>query len=890
VNRPPGLRPLFRLPWTSRRQVASDVDEELRFHLEQVTEALRAQGWPELEARREAERRFGDVEYTRTYCRNQDLSREKEHRRVNYIEELGQDLRYAFRSLRSARGFTAVALLTLALGIGANTAIFSVVRWVLLEPLPFTDPDRLVRVWHAQPSSGIEQGSFSEPDFLDMKRESRQAASMGGFFFADGLLGVDLTGAGNPERLTAAIVSDGFFQTLGTRALLGRTLRPDEHVPGQNRVAVFSHGFWTRRFGADPSVVGRTVTLNGDPMQVVGVMPPAFTYPANQTLDIWLPMSYFDSTSIGRSRAAHFISVVARAGPAVSEAQLRTELAGIAARLSREHPENPGWDNVTTAGLRESIVGEVREPIIVLMVAVGMLLLLACVNIASLLLARASGRQRELAVRAALGAGRGRIARQLLTESLTLGVLGGVLGIALGYFAVQALAATSASELPRADRIRVDGVVLAFTMVVAVLSGLLFGMFPTLRASSANLEGALRAGARGSVGGAGQRLRSGLVVVEVALAVILVVGAGLATKSFSRLLSVNPGFQPSNALVVTMSVPDRYESRAARATYYYQILDAIRRLPGVTAAGSVRDVPTRGNGEMVRPGIQGRPIPAGQEGPAVQLHHISTDFFKAMGTPLRAGRSFEMTDDSAAAPVTVVNEELARRFWPGEEAVGKALMFGQFEMRVIGVVGDVRQRGLAEPVEPTMYRHVLQNSRSRMSIVIRTQGDPLGHANAVRRAIWAQDANQTIASVTTLEDLLGAAVTRPRLLAWLLALFGVIGLTLGSLGIFGVLAYLVNQRRQEMGVRLALGASPRSLLTLVVGRGMLLAGGGIALGVLGAALLTRFMQNALYGISPSDPATFALVILVLLGAALLASWLPARRALRIDPVTALRYD
>ena len=887
LNPGPPFRRIFRL--SGRSRAGKEVDDELRFHLEQVAVALRADGWSEDDAAREAERRFGDLEYTRTYCREQDARREQESSRMNYLEELGQDLRYSFRSLRAAPGFTAVALLTLALGIGANTAIFSVVRGVLLDQLPFTQPERLVRVWHAQPSGRIEKGWVSEPDFLDWKRESQVAQSMGGFFFADGMMGVDLTGAGNPERVTAALVTDGFFQTLGARAMLGRVMSPDEHVEGRNRVAVVSHGFWTRRFGADGSLVGRTLTFDGEPFQVIGVMPAGFTYPADRAIDVWLPLSYFGPDNIGRSRGSHFLSIVARLRPGATAQQLRAELSGIAARQVKEYGDNPGWDAVTILNVRESIIGEVRRPLIVLMVAVGMLLLIACVNIASLLLARATARQRELAVRAALGAGRGRITRQLLTESMTLALLGGALGIALAYAAVSALAAAGASQLPRASEIRIDGAVLAFTVLVSMVSGLLFGLVPTLRASAPNLERTLRSGTRGSVGTAGQRLRSGLVVVEVALAVILVVGAGLATKSFARLLSVSPGFNPENALVATMSVPPRYTTSAARGIYYYSILNAIRAVPGVQAAGAIRDLPMRGNGEMVRPGVPEHPAPPG-EGPAIQLHQISTDYFKALGTPLRGGRSFEMTDDSAAPPVIMVNEEVVRRLWPGQNGVGKALLFGDTPLRVIGVVGDIRQRGLAEPVEPTMYLHALQNFRSRMSIVIRTNGHPLQFTNAIRQAIWSQDANQTITDMSTLESVLGGAVTRPRLLAWLLALFGIMGLTLGALGIFGVLAYAVSQRRQEIGVRVALGASPRTVLSLIVGRGMLLAGAGVVLGIVGAALLTRSMQSVLYDIQPSDPLTFAQVVIVLLGAALLASWLPARRALRIDPVSALRYD
>ena len=887
-HHPPDARRLFRLPWRSRRRVIDDIDDELTFHLEHVTAELRAAGWPQTEARLEAIRRFGDLEFTRDYCRVEDLRREQEKRRMTFIDELRQDLRYAFRSMRSAPGFTATALLTLALGIGANAAIFSVVRGVLLEPLPFRDADRIVRIWHAHPANGIERGAMSEPDFLDMRAQSGLAESMGGFWYMDGLSGLDLTGAGDPERLSIALVTDGFFETLGTPAHHGRTLTADDQVEGRNRVVVLSHGFWMRRFGGDRSLLGGTVTLNDEPFHVAGIMPPGFTYPGERSIDGWIPLSFFGPDDIGRVRGAQFLSVIARTRPGASEAQLRAELSGIADRLQTEYPDNPGWRAVTTLPITDSILGEVQRPLVVLMAAVGMLLLIACINIASLLLARATGRQRELAVRAALGAGRGRIARQLLTESLTLALLGGALGIGLGIVAVRALAATGASELPRAADIRVDGIVLAFTFLISLIAGLAFGLVPTLRASN-DLERSLRSGARGSVGGAGHRLRSALVVAEVALAVVLVVGAGLATKSFARLIAVDPGFRAENALIAMLGVPERYDTYERRTGYYYSVLESIRALPGVRAAGSIRDLPMLGRGELARPSVAGRPTPPEGE-PAVQLHQISTGYFEALGTPLLAGRTFEMTDDSDAPLAAVVNEELARRAWPGDNAVGKTLRFGQTDVAVIGVVGSVRQSGLAEPVEPAMYLHALQNFRSRMSIVIRVEGDPLQYVNAVRQAIWSRDPAQTITRVTTLEEVTGRSVARPRLLAWLLAVFGMVGLALGAVGIFGVLAYAVSQRRQEIGVRVALGAPPRSVLGMIVGRGMLLALAGVAIGIVGAALFTRSMRSVLYGIEPADPWTFIQVTLVLLGAALLASWLPARRAMTIDPVNALRYD
>jgi predicted permease len=466
-----------------------------------------------------------------------------------------------------------------------------------------------------------------------------------------------------------------------------------------------------------------------------------------------------------------------------------------------------------------------------------------------------------------------------------------MLGAGLAYVAVRALVASGGAQLPGAGDLRIDGVVLAFTFAVSVLSGLLFGALPAVRANGPVLEQALRAGSRGSAGAQGQRMRSALVVAEVALAVVLVVGASLATKSFARLVSVKPGFDPTHALIARITIPSASGTTPERmANYYSGVLEAVRRVPGVTAAGSVRDLPTRGNGESVRADQLALPGAAAGKGAPVQLHHISTDYFKALGVPLRAGREFLPSDRAGAPLVLIVNEELARRYWPNGNAVGKVLRAGPTNIEIIGVVGNMRQRGLSEPVEPTLYIHALQNMRSGMSIVIRTSGDPLRLSLAVRDAIWSLDRNVPISEMTTLEHITGSAVARPKLLAWLLGIFGGIGLLLGALGIYGLLAFAVTQRQQEIGVRVALGASPRSVLRLIVGQGMLLAAGGVVIGAVGARLLTRQMQAVLFDIAPSDPGTFVQVIAVLLGTALLASWFPARRALGIDPVRALRYD
>ena len=873
----------FRFPWQTRRELEADIDAELRFHLDEVEAGLRAAGWSAADARSEAVRRFGDLRKTRQICRSEDVRRERGARRMTMLDEFTQDVRYALRTLRLSPGFAAITIVTLALGIGVNTAVFSVVRSVLLEPLPFRDPARLVRVWHANPTSGLPKQAISEPDFLDWRRQSRTIQSMGGYWFTDGLSGVDLTGSPEPERLSVALVTDGFFETLGAPVERGRVFGPGDHIPGRDRVVVLSHGLWTRRFGGDPALVGRTLTLNGEAFEVVGVMPPRFTYPSERALDAWIPLSFFGPDAIGRGRAARFLNVVARLAPGSEEPQVRAELSSIAAQLARIHQENTGWTEVVTLPLRESMVGEVRRPLLVLMAAVLLVLVMACVNIASLLLARATARRQEFAVRAAVGAGRARIARQLVTESVTLAVLGGALGIAFGLLAVRGLGPAMVNHLPSASRVEVDGLVLGFTVLVSLGTALLFGGLPAIRAT-ADLESSIRSGGRGTAGGTGQKVRSALVVAEVALAVVLVVGAGLTTKSLTRLVAVHPGFDPRQALVVDLSVSSPEGDLGAA---YYRVLEAVRAVPGVVRAGAIRDLPLRGNGETLSQGIT---TAAGLEAPTMQRHHVSTDFFEALGVPVRAGRTFSMTDGVDAPRVGVVNETLARRLWPGQDAVGQVLRLGQSELTVIGVVGDVRQRGLAEPVDAALYLHVLQQPRSRMTIVARTDRQPEHLAGLVRQAIWAQNPTQTITGVASLQSLTDVATARPRILASLLVVFGVVGLTLGAVGIYGVLAYAVTQRRREIGLRVALGASRGEILGAILRQGVVLATLGVVIGSVAVLLTAHVLHGVLFDISPTDPATLLQVAAVMVASALMASWLPARRALAIEPVAALRPD
>jgi predicted permease len=759
---------------------------------------------------------------------------------------------------------------------------------VLLSPLPFAEADRVMRVWHVNRAENDLRSTVSEPDFLEWKTETKRFQSLAGYWYSPGGSGANLTGTGTPERIQGTYITPGFFETLGARAAIGQTIRADQAVVGNDRFVVLSDGLWQRRFGSDRGIIGRSLTINSESYTVLGVMPPAFTFPADR-MDFWMPLSTMGPDAIGRQRGSRFIDVFGRLASGVTQAQAYDELASIARRIADREQGARGWNDVLMMPVRDALVGDVRRPLLVLVGAVAFVLLITCVNIAGLLLARATARQRELAVRSALGAGRGRILRQLLTESIVLSLIGGGLGIALAWAGVSALGTVGAADLPRATAIRIDGTVLLYALGVSTLAGILFGLLPAIRATSRNLQGMLRAGSRGSVGNAGQRLRGALVVAEVALAVVLVVGAGLATKSFARLLGIDPGFDPRNVLALRLGIPyERYGDRAP--AYYEALLARIAAVPGVEAVGAAKDYPLRGTGEPRGVRVIGGADGSAERAIRLPVLHVSPDFFRAMRIPLRSGRTFAATDRPDAPPVWIVNEAFARKYWPNESAIGKTLQMGPVSIEVVGVVGDFRQKSLTEPPEPTAYIHYPQNMRAGLSFAIRTNGDPLRYTNAVRDAIWSVDRDQTITSIESMEAVVGGTVARPRLLAALLVLFGVMGLSLGALGIYGVLAYGVSQRRQEIGVRVALGATPRSVLGLIVGHGMTLAAVGVVAGIAGALVLTRVMATVLYEVRSTDPATFATVVAVLLATALLASWLPARRALRIDPVQALRSD
>jgi putative ABC transport system permease protein len=897
------MRRVFQFLWRSPSHIREDVDAEVRFHLEARVEALIAKGVPRPAALAEARREFGDLEDARQYMQRIDRRTEWQRRRRNYMSDFQRDVQYAIRRLRSSPGFTVAAILTLALGIGANTAIFSIVNSVLFRPLPFPDPERLYAVYSANRTADLLQASVSAVDLDDWRAQRQQVEDLGGYFYAEGSTGIDLTGRGDPRRLSVVFFTPGFFSTLRVTPVQGRLPLDNEMVRGgRDRVVLLSHRFWTSEFGASAGLAGTTLVLGGSPHEVLGVLPADMRFPTDQA-DVFVPYSTIPDSGIPRIRPVRTLNVVARAKPGLSQDAVQAEMNTIASRLAGQYPEDRAWDATTVLPLRDVVTSAVRRPLLVLLGAVGFVVLLACVNLAGLQLARAVGRGREIGVRLALGARRGRLVRQLLTESLVLAVCGGVAGLALASVLTSALISLAAGELPRASEIRIDAVVLTFSLLLSVLTGLLFGLLPAWRTASWNVHQMLREGGRGNVAAESGRVRTALIVAEVALAVILVAGAGLMGRSFVALMDVDPGFRADGLIAVQFTIntakyppppappagaPGSAPPIPAPYTRFYtEVIEKVRALPGVVSAAAVKDPPFRGNGERNGFGIPGRPVPAGQDPPLAATIHVSDGYFKTIGARIVDGREFTPQDRFDAPFVVVVNEAFARQFFPGQRAVGQRILRGP-PVEIVGVVNDIRQVAMAEPARPTLYIHNLQNSRVKTTIVARTQGDPLALAGAIREAVWSIDPQQPITGIFTFDESVSRALARPRLVTVLLLSFGGVGLLLGAVGIYGILAFLVQQRRGEIGVRLALGARPAAVAAAFVRRGLAVTAAGVTVGLAGALLLSRYLEAVLYGVRPTDPLTFAGVALVLFVVAALASWLPARRAARVDPVTTLR--
>jgi predicted permease len=877
----------INLPVRGPRDVARDVDAELQFHLEARADDLVAQGLSREAARAKALSDFGDVAEARRYATQMDRATLAAGHRRDRWGTIRQDVSYAWRGLRRAPAFTATALLTLTLGIGATTAIFSLVHSIVLRPLPYADPGQLYRAWSANASAGTPEVGMSAMDLDDFRAQRSAIADLGGYFHQAGSTGLEFTGEGEPELLSAVFVTPGFFSTLRVAPLHGRLPREDELVRGgPDRVLVLTEPFWRRRFGADPSVVGRALTINGSPFQVIGVVPATFNYPS-AAADVYASFSIFTDDQIPRLRFVRLLGVVARARDGASQAEVSTELRTIATRLAARYPENAAWGGATVRPLHASIVGDVGRTLWLLFGAVGLLLLIACVNVASLQLARGTARTSEVAVRTALGASRGRLVQQLVTESLVLASLGGALGVAAAIGLVRLVRVAAADQLPRGSELTLDGNVLLFAIVLTVIAGLLFGAVPAIAASGGTSD-ALRS-ARSSIG-LRTRGRRALVVAEVTLAMVLVVAGGLTVRSLRALTGVDLGFQPDHLLVVSFSLSTERHGNNYPLVYE-RMLQQVRAIPGVVAAGAVKEAPFRGTGERAGFRLPGMVVPAGEESPTAAMLNVSDGYFNALGTGVEGGREFLPTDRQDAPPVVVVNRAFARRWFPGRDAVGERLLFGtNAAIEIVGVVEDIRQSEVASDAEPTIYVHEMQQGRVAVNLVIRTIGPPLAAASAVRSAIREVDPLQAIRSTFTMEDAVQEALARPRMLVLLLGAFGILGLLLGAVGLYGVLAYLVQQRRKEIGVRLALGASHQRVLNGVLAEGLRLAALGVVFGLGVALAVGRWLSSILYGVSASDPLTLVVVSGVLLTTAAVASVLPARRAASTNLVTALRSD
>src|SRR5262245_567416 len=812
------------------------------------------------------------------------------------MQTLWQDLRYGARMLMKNPGFSLIAALTLTLGIGANTAIFSVINGVLLKPLPYAEPERLVAVWEVRHDG--RRGAVSYPNFADWRAQNGVFERIA--IYRDTAMA--LTGGCEPANLRAIVTSPDLFPLLDVRPQLGRGFLPEEEKAG-SRVVVLGHGAWRKYFGADPNLVGRQIKLNGRDFTVVGVMPAGFNFPVEaEQADLWVSAAISSERddpkeeSLNEQRGVHIYEAIARLKPGVTLGAAQTDLETVMGRLRAQYPEDVGGDHTAMRPYLNELVGDVERALLTLFVAVGVVLLIACANVASLLLARAIARQREIAVRAALGASWGRIVRQLLTESLLLATVGGVAGLLLATWGVDLLKALSPADLPRMQDVRLDGRVLAFTLLVSMLTGLVFGLIPALRAARADLNEALKEGGRGGESSRRNLLRSALVVAEVAMAMTLLVGAGLLINSFVRLQRVNLGFDPHQVLTLRVELPEtRYREGRQIINFNQEFLRRVERLPGVRSAAMVFKSPLSGDPSTTFE-VEGQPPDKSHR--LYAGARVSTPgYFRTLGVPFVSGRAFSERDEEKSAPVIIINETLAERYYPNQNPIGKRLRpeiaiapGGPPWREIIGVVGAVRHGGPGKEPRPEFFLPHTQMPFLSLTTVVRVAGDPLAIVGAVRNEVRALDGELPVDRVKTLDQYLTESVAQPRFNTLLLALFAGVAMTLTTVGLYGVMAYSISARTREIGVRVALGARRHDVLRLVISQGMKLTLIGVAIGLVAALALTRLMAGLLFGVAPTDPATFALIALLLAGVALLACYIPARRATKVDPMVALRYE
>ncbi len=815
------------------------------------------------------------------------------------MDTLWQDLKYGARQLARNPGFTAVAVLTLALGIGANTAIFSVVNAVLLKPLPFHQPENLVMIWNTWTGAG--RGTISWAEYLDYKQRARgfddlaahsSTASMNIAF-----------GEGEPEQVWRVFVTSNLFPVLGVRAAVGRTFHPDEDLSGNHpRVLLLSHRLWMRRFGGDPSVVGKSYDLGGTAYTVVGVMPADFEFP-DKRVDIWRPIggTFWANSGAGgggQRRAAGGLRVVGRLKPGVSLAQAQSEMDVISQQFRQEFPTDyPGgnWQGLIVVSLRDQLVGSVRPALLILLGAVGFVLLIACANVANLTLVRAAHRQKEVMIRAALGASHWRLTRQLLTENLLLALMGGAVGVLLAFWSVDALMWLGAEQVPRLHKVGVDATVLGFVVFLTLVTGCLAGLLPAWHAAAPDLQASLREAGRASFSREGTRGRNALVVFQLAAAVILLAGAGLLVRTFSYLLHVDPGFDAKNLTTAGLVLTHRrYQSDEERHRFYKELQERLEALPAVEAAGLIDNAPFSGWLNDSQFEIEGRPPITPGVYPDEEIRLVSPNYFRALGVAVLQGRDFASSDNRAGPPVAIVSESLAHKYWGSESPVGKRIRaLGSDEIpwvTIVGVSGDVRHGGLDSDFRPIWYRPLSQVDDFGGTVLVRSSGDPAAAFSAIRAQVRALDPQQAIQGPRTMEDVIAESLARRRFSLFLLSLFALMALALAAVGIYGVVSYSVSHRMQEFGIRMALGARGRDILQLVLGQGFRLAFLGVALGAAGAFGLLRFLSTLLFGIQPSDPLTLVGVLLVLMSVVTLACYVPARRAARVDPMTALRYE
>lgn len=798
------------------------------------------------------------------------------------IEALWQDLRYGIRMLFKHPGFTAIAVLTLALGIGANTAIFSVVNAVVLRPLPFEDPERIIRMW-GKFSQG-DHAATSPPDFLDYRAQNSTFEE----FAAMRSSSYNLTGDAEPERIIAADVTTNFFRALGIKPIQGRAFSPEEEQPGLAGVAIISEGLWRRRFGGVLPITGKTLTLDGKSYTVVGVASNAARL--LEDTEVWVPLT-FDRPNM-KVRRFHFLRTIGRLKPGVTQQQAQADLDAVSMGLERQYPDSNTTWRLRLVPLRDELLGDIRTGLYVLLGAVAFVLLIACANIANLLLARAAGRQKEIAIRSALGARPTRLIRQLLTESIVLSTAGGAVGLLLAVWGTELLVKMTPDTIARAHEIGVDNRVLGFTLLLSLLSGVVFGLVPALQTSKPDLTESLKEGGKGTVAGMGNnRTHSFLVVTEMALALVLLVGAGLLVQSFRRLQEVDPGFDPANTLTMRLFLPEsKYGEPGRPSAFLDQVLERVAALPGVKAVGTTTHLPMRGGGDTYFK-IEGRPFKDPNQQVTALNPSISHDYLNAMGIPLVKGRPFTEQETKEPIKTVIINEAFARNYFPAEDPLGKRLVIDMGESmtcEIIGVTRDVKQFSLQSQSAPTMYLPSIEVGRA--NLVVRTPGDPLAMTAAVRAAVQSVDKDQPIANVLSMEQILSSSVAEPRFRTLLLSVFAALALALAGVGIYGVMSYAVARRTHEIGIRMALGARPGDTLRLVVGQGMTLALIGVAVGLAAAFALTRLLSSLLFGVSATDPLTFAVIALLLTSVAAVACYIPARRATRVDPMVALRYE